>query len=257
MCELFGFSARYQQDISDYLKVFYSHSNMHPHGWGLVALDGVEAVIEKEPIQASKSMYLKERLSVPVNVKSAFAHIRYATIGNVEYRNCHPYSKKDRSGRRWTLVHNGTIFDYPDLNDYVRIQQGNTDSERILLYVIDRINEMEQEIGKSADSSERFTLLDSIFSDMAEGNKLNLLIFDGEQMYVHTNYANSLYYLEKEEQIIFATVPLTKENWQPVPFAQMLAYRQGQLAYEGTKHGKEYFDSEDNLKYLYQVFSDL
>ena len=77
--------------------------------------------LEKEPMQASRSNYLKERLTVPVLVKNAFAHIRYATIGNVEYKNCHPYTAKTLNGRQWSLVHNGTIFDYRPLNPYVNI----------------------------------------------------------------------------------------------------------------------------------------
>lgn len=257
MCELFGFSSRNQQDISSYLKEFYIHSNMHPHGWGLVNLDGNEAVIEKEPAQASKSNYLKERLSVPFPAKNAFAHIRYATIGNVEYRNCHPYSKKDKHGRRWTLVHNGTIFDYSVLDKYVKTQLGDTDSERILLYIVDCIDEKEHTLGQKLDAKERFQLLDSIIAAMSKGNKLNLLIFDGEQVYVHTNYADSLYYLEQDDWAMFATVPLTKEAWQPVPFTQLLAFQQGKLVLQGTQHGNEYIDSEENLKYLYQAFADL
>ncbi|MCD8356444.1 MAG: class II glutamine amidotransferase [Clostridia bacterium] len=257
MCELFGFSSRNQQDISSYLKEFYIHSNMHPHGWGLVTLDGNEAVIEKEPVQASKSNYLKERLSIPFSAKTAFAHIRYATIGNVEYQNCHPYSKKDKQGRRWTLVHNGTIFDYSILDKYVKIQLGDTDSERILLYIVDCIDEKERTLGRVLDAKERFQLLDSIIAAMAKGNKLNLLIFDGEQVYVHTNYADSLHYLEQDDWTMFSTVPLTKEAWQPLPFTQLLAFQQGKLVLQGTQHGNEYIDSEENLKYLYQAFADL
>ncbi|MDO4286856.1 MAG: class II glutamine amidotransferase [Eubacteriales bacterium] len=257
MCELFGFSARNQQDISSYLKEFYTHSKMHPHGWGLVTLDGNEAMIEKEPMQASKSNYLKERLTVPVSGKTVFAHIRYATIGNVEYQNCHPYSKKDKYGRRWTLVHNGTIFEYPILDKYVKTQWGDTDSERILLYIVDRINEMERDFRRELTAEERFQLLDSIVVHMSKGNKLNLLIFDGEQVYVHTNYANSLHYLEQNDWTMFSTEPLTQEAWHPVPFTQLLAFQQGKLVYQGTQHGNTYVDSEENLKYLYQAFSDL
>lgn len=112
-----------------------------------------EVQIEKEPVQATKSNYLKERLSVPIQVKNAFAHIRYATIGNVEYKNCHPYTKKDRNGRSWTLVHNGTIFHYQPLDRYVRLQNGDTDSERILLYLVDLVNQEERRLKRSMEPS--------------------------------------------------------------------------------------------------------
>ncbi len=46
--------------MNDYLREFYSHSNKHPHGWGVACLEKQEAMIEKkEPLQAAKSHYLK------------------------------------------------------------------------------------------------------------------------------------------------------------------------------------------------------
>lgn len=256
MCELFGYCSQKGDVINDYLKEFYSHSNKHPHGWGLAGLEGDEVSIEKEPMQATKSNYLKERLTQPVNEKNVFAHIRYATIGNVEYRNCHPYTKKDKSGRRWTEIHNGTIFDYPPLYKYVKLQKGDTDSERILLYLVDKINQAEAE-DKKLNGKERFTIIDCIISNMAKGNKLNIILYDGEYMYVHTNYKDSLYYLQKEKQIFFSTQPLSREDWKPVPFTRLLAYKDGELMFEGTNHKNEYIDSEENMKLIYQIFSEL
>lgn len=257
MCELFAISSRNDCQINEYLEEFFSHSNDHPHGWGLALMEGNEAQIEKEPVQASKSIYLKERLSIPVLAKSAFAHIRYATIGHVAYRNCHPYTRTDAGGRRWTLIHNGTIFEYQPLNRYVAIQDGDTDSERILLYFVDLVNQEEERLGRQMNTEERFHLLDSVIVEMSKGNKLNLLIYDGELLYVHTNYEKSLYELSKENQVLFATVPLGTEEWRPVTFTTLLAYQQGRRVFVGTDHGNEYKDSEENMKFLYSIFSDL
>lgn len=257
MCELFGISSKNPYSINTYLKEFFSHSGVHPHGWGMAFMEGNQVQIEKEPIQATKSNYLKERLTVPVLVRNAFAHIRYATIGNVEYRNCHPYTQRDYSKRQWPLVHNGTIFDCPPLSRYVGIQTGDTDSERILLYLVDVINKKEEELGRKMSGDERFYLLDTVIAKMAEGNKLNLMFFDGELFYVHTNYADSLYKLEKQNQVLFSTSPLGKEQWEPVLFTTLQAYRDGELLYRGTNHGNEYKDNEENIKLLYRIFSDL
>ena len=76
-------------------------------------------------------------------------------------------------------------------------------------------------------------------------------------MYVHTNYAESLYCLEKQESTLFSTTPLTKEEWKPVVMNTLLGYRNGKLMFQGTRHGHTYVDSEENLKYLYQIFSNL
>lgn len=257
MCELFGICGKKEYQINNYLKEFFSHSENHPHGWGLAIMEGDESSVEKEPLKASKSLYLKRRLSVPVLAKIAFAHIRYATIGNEEYENCHPFTQKDNTGRRWTLIHNGTIFDYPPMSKYIKSQKGDTDSERILMYIVDKINRS----GRTADNpwskEERFCFLDCLVKKLSKGNKLNMLLFDGEVMYVHTNYANSLYYLKKEESIFFSTQPLGKEQWDPVPFTTLLAYEEGELLFTGTNHENEYIENAEDMKYIYQIFSNL
>jgi glutamine amidotransferase len=257
MCELFAFSGKREFEINDYLSEFYSHSDMHPHGWGLATMDGIEVQIEKETIQATKSNYLKERLAVPVRGKTVFAHIRYATIGNVERTNCHPYTKKDLSGRRWTMIHNGTIFDYPELNRYFKVQEGQTDSERILLHIVDLINDEIIGKGRELTDEERFNVLDNLVVSLSKGNKLNLILYDGEVLYVHTNQKDTLHYHKGEEEIVFSTHPLTDERWAKVPFTQLLAYREDTLVTRGTVHGNEYIETEEDLKFLYQIFSNL
>lgn len=257
MCEIFGACLEKETCVNDFLKVFYSHSGNHPHGWGLACMDENEVSIEKEALQASKSHYLKGRLSQPISAKAVLAHIRYATVGHVDYCNCHPYSKKDNFSRRWTLIHNGTIFDYSPLNKFIKQQCGETDSERILLYIVEQVNHKQRKSRKPLNSEERFELMDNIISDMSKGNKLNLLIYDGEYMYVHTNYANSLHYLELENKIIFSTLPLTNDEWHQVSFTTLLAYKNGRLAFAGTNHKNEYVDNEESLRFLYQIFSDL
>ena len=179
MCEIFGVSSLNDVELNGYLRTFYSHSKNHPHGWGLACISREGALIEKESIRASDSNYLKERLSQPVREKILLAHIRYATIGNVEYKNCHPFTGRDNMGRRWTLVHNGTIFDFPLLNPYVKKQTGDTDSERVFLYFMDKLNEAQNKKGVRLVFEERFALFDNIICEMSREKKLNLLFFDG------------------------------------------------------------------------------
>ncbi|MBR1533101.1 MAG: class II glutamine amidotransferase [Ruminococcus sp.] len=257
MCMLFGLSARDEFHTNEYLKAFYKNSPKHPDGWGLGVIGRHDAVIERESIEASKSHYLKERLSAPIDARLLLAHIRYATVGNVEYRNCHPFSAKDNLSRRWTQAHNGTIFDYPALSRYVGVQKGDTDSERIFLYLLDRLNAAQSEKGGKLSFDERFDLLDGIVGDMAKGNKLNLLLTDGRNLYVHTNCKETLYYLDKGNAVLIATVPLTAEKWKPVPFTTLLAFRDGRLVKTGINHGNEYIENPEQMKLLYQIFSNL
>lgn len=257
MCEIFGLSSLSDFEANEYLKVFFSHSSHHPHGWGLACIGRNSALVEKESVSASKSNYLKERLSQPVESRIMLAHIRYATIGNVEYKNCHPFTGKDNTGRRWTLIHNGTIFDYAPLNSYVRTQMGDTDSERIFLYFLDKLNGEQVKKGSRLLFEERFALFDSIICDMAKDNKLNLLFSDGKYLYAHTNCKGTLYYLTKNNSAMLATVPLSDEAWQPLPFTRLTAFYNGKLFRTGTNHEHEYVESEENMKLLYRIFANL
>lgn len=257
MCELFGVSSAKPVIINDYLKNFFNHSEYHPHGWGTAIFQGEEVFIEKEPLQASCSELAQKILRQPIEVRASFAHIRYATIGNIDPRNCHPFTAVDASGRRWTQIHNGTIFEYKPLEPYVKKQEGDTDSERILLYIVDQMNEKQSELGREMDGAERFALLDEIISSMAEGNKLNLMLYDGEIMYVHSNFVGFLHYLQKEGTTIFSTLPVSDEDWKDLPYMQLQGYQAGQQIYQGRQHGHEYIENEENLKFLYQIFSNL
>lgn len=258
MCELFAMSSSENRKINDLLKEFFSHSVDNPHGWGMALFYDRNAVsLEKEPHDASKSRYLKDRLSHDLVISNMMAHIRYATVGVTDYSNTHPFVYRDRTGRNWTMEHNGTIFDYEPLGRYVFRQEGTTDSERILMYIIERINEAEKHSGGRLSREERFHIVDDIVCDMSKGNKLNLILYDSSIMYVHTNYKNSLYYCEDDESVMFCTKPLSKGDWKPVPFTQLLGFRNGKLRLQGTVHGNEYIDNPDDIQMLYRDFSNL
>ncbi len=257
MCELFGVCSSSQIQVNRQLREFVSHSVDHRHGWGLASFQGARFQLEKEPVQASKSEYLAKWLEKPVEADQLIAHIRLATVGTMEYENCHPFVRKDGWGRTWILAHNGTLFDCPQLNKYRGEQEGETDSERILCYLLDYINQKQQARGRTLPAEERFAVLDEKIAAITEHNKLNLLIYDGELLYVHTNYADSLYVRREGDGLLFATVPLDEKKWQPHPFTTLCAYRAGQPVYQGIHHGKEYKDNEQDMKYLFANFSGL
>lgn len=257
MCELFGVSSRSRVTVNYLLREFFSHSVRHANGWGLAVFYENSVSLEKEPVQAIKSSYLKERLRQNITVKNMIAHIRLATRGNMEYVNCHPFVLRDNYDRCWTLAHNGTIFDYPRQNPYLYRQEGQTDSERILYFLVDQVNQRQTELERPLTQEERFGLMDALVSDMAKGNKLNLLIYDGELLYVHTNYADSLYMKRREDTLFFATVPLDRGSWDPHPFTTLCAYRDGHRLFVGTDHGNAYVDNALDMSMIFADYAGL
>lgn len=259
MCELLGLSAREKLTVNKTLRIFYSHGEEHPHGWGLALFrpDG-SAMVEKEPVKSTASHRLRTRLATDIEADNLIGHIRLATIGMLDYVNCHPFVEKDRSGRSWTIAHNGTIFDFPPLNRYTEIQKGATDSERVALYLVDEINLELARRGRELDFGERFAVLEQAIRDLAQrNNKVNLLVYDGEYLYAHTNYRDSLNVLKGEGFAWISTRPLTDGSWENVPFRRLCAFRRGELVREGADHGGEYFVNQRDLDMVYMAYSNL
>ena len=257
MCELFAVSAKEKIHVNELLKEFFSHSREHPNGWGIAIFDGGNQNIEREPVRASHSLYLKNRLTNEIYVNQMLAHIRRATIGEVNYHNTHPFVKRDVSDRSWTLIHNGTIFEASVLSPYQYSQEGSTDSERILLYLVDRINENLENDWNSFDVNDRFRVADDMTRTLAPGNKLNLIFHDGEYLYVHKNAAGTLYIREKEGEAIFSTQPLGEGKWSEVPRNRLLIYKDGRRIFTGEEHDHSYVEDPEQVKMLFLGFSGL
>lgn len=257
MCELFSASSPKKILLNELLQEFFSHGVEHPHGWGMAFFYGNAVSLEKQPEASHKSKYLKQRMRAKIEADNMIAHIRLATRGTMEYENTHPYIMRDNSSRTWTLAHNGTIFECDVLTPFVHTQQGQTDSERILCYIISRINIEQEKLKRPLLQEERFHLIDNIICEITPENKVNLLLYDGELMYVHTNYQDSLFRCRKGEAVIISTRPLDRDIWENVPMNTLSAYQNGTLLYTGTDHGNAFINSEEKMRLLFLDFANL
>ena len=257
MCELFGVNTSRKIQLNHLLDVFFSHGDRHPHGWGMAFFENGGVQMEKQAVTSTKSARLREYRSQRIMSDRMIAHIRLATKGNMEYENCHPFIRKDEMGRTWTLAHNGTIFEGEVMDSYFYVQDGQTDSERILYLLADRMNDRYRETGYSLNAAERFQVVNDLICEIAEGNKLNLLLFDGEYLYVHTNCRNGLYLSKRQGGYVFSTVPLDGQEWKPLPLNTLLAFRDGKLMQSGTDHGYEYVEDPEKTRLLFLDYSTL
>ena len=243
MCELFGFSSRQGKSLKPYLREFFRHSVRHPNGWGLATFDdGGEVKVQTETVSAEKSERLPGIIDALPESKVLLAHIRRATVGGVKPENCHPFVRTDAAGRTWTLIHNGTIFSGTELHPYRKQQVGDTDSERILLYLIDKMNQKLAGRSDPLNSFERFKVAEQVVYELSYRNKLNLLIYDGSKLYVHVNMRNTLSVRHEAGGALFATTPLEPQGWEPLPLTSLLVYEAGVLKYRGRDHHNEYLD---------------
>lgn len=245
MCELFGFSSSEKTELSGYLRSFFAHSVNHPDGWGIAVFYGDAVSLEKEPLPAWQSHYLQSRLKQPFEAADMIAHIRKASVGNITYENSHPFVKRDISGRAWTLEHNGTIFKSEILDSYIPEQKGSTDSERILLHILHKINSLIEGSQAPLSARERFQVIEEVVNEISEGNKVNMLVYDGEHLYAHVNHKGSLHYRELENATVISTQALEESGWEPMPLMRVIAFKGGRRVFEGKEHGFEYFKKED------------
>ena len=90
-----------------------------------------------------------------------------------------------------------------------------------------------------------------------KGNKLNLLIFDGENLYVHKNEAGTMYRKTGGGYVYFSTKPLDDGIWEEVPINRLLIYRDGKQIYEGTAHEHTYVHDEEQMNMLLMGYAML
>lgn len=253
MCELLGISSATPDDYKDILRKFFTHSDDNPHGWGMMygqkesEIQKKKIKIVKEPMNAGDSNILEGIIERMGRQNILMAHIRYATVGSRKYDNCHPYTAADVSGREWTLIHNGTIYSGSIISGFSNIQKGDTDSERIFLYLLSEINKAITENSGKLSAKCRFDIIDRIVCSLAPRNKINILIYDGELLYAHKNMKNTLSFKRQGDGIILATKPVDDDYWIPLPMTQLLAFKAGKLVFEGTNHGNVFTPALENI----------
>lgn len=247
MCELLGISAKTPDDYREVLKAFYRHSNTNPHGWGMMYKSENKLNIIRETVSANESKIIGGIVDNLEKQDIMLAHIRYATVGARRPENCHPFVRKDISGREWTLIHNGTIYSGSKLGKYVSSQEGDTDSERILMFFMDEMNKAIKDNGGNLEEKQRFDVIDRAVCTITKRNKINLMVYDGELLYAHKNMKNTLSFKRQGEGIILATKPVDEDNWIPLPMTTLLGFKNGKLIYQGTNHGNVFVSSLENI----------
>lgn len=263
MCELFAVNAGHPVVVNDYLTEFFDHSHVHRDGWGISwrrddAAAGEDPVfLHREPVPAYESDYIPKMLAHPVAARRLEAHIRFSTAGRLCEENCHPFRGEDISGRDWTLIHNGILFNEELLASYDLKEAGDTDSERAMLFLLDVLDEAALRSGGILDFSTTFSALSSAIGQISNLNRLNLILDDGTYTYVHTNTSEDTLHFRQlaDDAIVICTQPLGGEKeralWHPVPRNRLIAYRDGRIVRASKPHGYVFCEAILELRKVY------
>ena len=272
MCELFAVNAAHPLCVNSYLEEFVSHSHKHKDGWGVCwreaqtmatppagtdeLPDDPELYLHREPVPAWISGFIPQLLTQPVASAMLEAHIRLSTCGTPSPENCHPFVGTDTSGTTWSLIHNGILFNEELLQTYHLKEVGQTDSERVLLFLLDVLDEAVLRSGGPLGFEERFQALAGAVSTISNLNRLNLIMSDGTYTYVHTNTSeDTLHVRELPGAVVFSTQPLgdatERAQWKPVPRNRLIAYRDGRLVRTSVPHGYVFCEAILELRRIF------
>ena len=238
MCEIFGLSSAAPVETTGWQRAVFAHGDEHPDGWGLAWRDGEEEpFLRKGPERSLDSAELASILSEPISHTHLLAHIRQASQGGLKPENCHPFAEHDVFGRTWVMAHNGAVMNDDLLPGYDIRSEGETDSEWVVLFLLDVLEEASERAGHPLGFEERFDALASAIAMLSAGNMLNLVIDDGTYLYAHTNTVScSLRWLRLDGTVVVSTEALDDGDWQPMPVCRLVAFRDGEMVGMGPRH---------------------
>ena len=193
--------------------------------------------IAKEPVAAYKSQYAGTLCRNSVIARLAVAHIRYKTYGSSGYDNTHPFHIRVK-GEDWVLAHNGSIETVHFKKLSIK-PVGDTDSEKALCFIAERLDKLPN----GAGDKEKAGCIEDAVTFLSGYGKLNLMITNGRQLFVHTNCAGTLFMHKKDGAVLFCTEPVLQQaNWVKAPLNRLHVYEDGEKIYEGKKHDYEYIN---------------
>ena len=264
MCELFAMSARYPSTVQLSLEEFSRHGGLsgpHKDGWGVAWYEERELRLVKEAHPAAGSACVRFIQGNPFVTPFALSHVRKATRGAVALRNCQPFVRE--LGGAWHgFAHNG---DLPEVAARMPAQPGafrpvgETDSEQAFCALLERLRPLWQVRDGPPDLNARRRVVEAFAAELRALGPANFLYCDGDALFAHADRRRQddgtirppgLWWLGRhcpaggelataglrieahdaeQEVVLFASVPLTAEGWQPMPRGDVLVAQRGRV----------------------------
>ncbi len=267
MCELFAISSSEATEISFSLDEFSKHGGLtdhHRHGWGIAYYEQNSAKIIKEAHQASNSLCLDFIKEYRMKSQIIMSHIRYATQGEVSYRNTQPFTR-ELSGREHVFIHNGDLKGIVNnanySNNYFQ-PMGKTDSETAFCYLMNQMR-MIWDAPTTPTIAQRVQVFNYFAKEMQTLGLANFIYSDSECIFIFSdkrevkNKTNGrlmtlpgLHIVQRKCQtkdinnkikgltmtdhylknvILISSVPLNNENWQALDSGHLLVLKKGEI----------------------------
>ncbi len=268
MCELFSMSSREPATVSISLDEFSRHGGLtgpHKDGWGVVFYVGRDIHVVREDSEASKSASIKFIKAHNYRSSMVISHIRQASSGGVNMSNTQPFYR-ELGGRMHVFAHNGDLpgikaHGLRKLGHFLPI--GDSDSEYAFCRLLARMEKLWQGRRQPALRA-RMEVVSEFATDIRGRGPANFLYSDSDTLFIHGHKRTQveddeirppgLYTLcrtcqtkapkrkpiggleiglsgknKKQKVLLVASVPLTKEGWEPLGDGEQLAVSHGEV----------------------------
>ncbi len=228
MCRLFGFRSVIQSQVHQSLvhaeNALEVQSNKHPDGWGVsYYLSGSPHVIKSDKTAIDDNIF--KRVSGIVSSETVVAHLRNATLGQINILNTHPFQYG-----KWIFAHNGNLKNFDNHRDDIyrmicpdlrRFILGNTDSEIIFFLILTHLQKKIDLASKNApidivaetikEAMNQITSIVGPFSKIDDAGEketyVTFLLTNGQTMVAHQGGKNLFYSTYKNKCNDRATCP--------------------------------------------------
>jgi glutamine amidotransferase len=182
----------------------------HSDGWGIAFFESdgdrpgkaARHFVDKESAATSPIAHMLR--SYPIKSHNVVAHVRKATVGEVNLENCHPFVR-ELWGRYWVFAHNGDLKDFAPLLHGSFRPVGTTDSELAFCWMLQEMNKSHAGVPSEAELTH--TLRD-LAQRIAKHGTFNFLLSNGQALWAHAS--TKLHYVLRQHP--FSEVQLKDED---------------------------------------------
>ena len=262
MCELFAMSSRFPTSVGFSLETLARRGGddgPHKDGWGVAYFEENDVFLLRESSPAAESGLVRfmEANGPPSNL--VLSHIRLATQGETALRNTQPF-QRELAGRAHVFAHNGNL---ENVQDVCRLDSdrftpvGDTDSEYAFCGLMHRLAALWATAhGRMPSVELRLEVVADFAATLRPLGACNVGCADGDALCIHSHrrkhddgeeWSPGLYLLVRspeqeavdlsesgitvapfaQQMALVASVPLTEEDWQPIPEGEVIALTNG------------------------------
>ena len=256
-CEVMGFSFNQPVSGRHLFADFRLRGGRHPDGWGVALYPDRSVQLFKEGKPATQSdlaEFLTRYQGLQAEILIGFVRTGSPGCGGPQHQNSHPFLR-EWNGRDFVLAHEGTIHDFRAKLKLGRAQPlGINDSEFLTCYLVGQM----ADAGLTTWNEASFQWLEKLLRQTSALGSVTSMFSDGEYLFVYLDArdANDLFYVRREAPFhkvqfrhieqevdlartypksakgyVFATKPLTTEQWTPLPAGTLMVLKKGEIVY--------------------------